>query len=154
MSGYVAASKITFRNTLDAVAHDLAVLTLSRPFDLSGRGVRAADVPDAHTKAPSRVTQLVIAGFGNEHQTTWNGTLNEVTKASLRKRVSNPSVLAMFATTAPCLGDSGMGAVEPGRHPTVFGIFSEGLGYVCRPGIDYYVSLAAPSALQFIKSNR
>lgn len=153
MPGYVAARDITYLNTLDAVAHDLAVLTLSRPFDLSGADARAANLPSSKSSEPSRATALVMAGFGNEHQRTWNGTLNEVTKATVQKSHSSSQVLGVFATTPTCWGDSGMGAVEPGPHPTVVGIFSEGLGGPCHPGIEYLTALTAPAAQRFIKTD-
>jgi hypothetical protein len=153
MPGYIAASKITSNNTNDAVGHDLAVLTLARPLDLHGDDARVAYLPSANTSIRSRETRLVLAGFGDETPTGYyeNGTLNEVVKPEVARSCSTSQVLCMFAATSNiCSGDSGSGAVEPGPHPTVFGILSEG---GCAPGWDYYVSLTAPAALRFIRAS-
>ena len=66
MPGYIAASKITSSNVSYATAHDVALLTLSRPLDLHGDDARAAHLPAARRPQPWRETRLVIAGFGNE----------------------------------------------------------------------------------------
>ena len=154
MPGYIATSKVTSLNAVDAVGHDLAVLTLSRPLDLDGDDARAADLPSTNTPVPSRVARLVLAGFGDEKPTGYyeNGTLNEVVKPDVVRSCSTRQALCMFsATSSACFGDSGSGAVEPGPHPTVIGILSDA---PCGPGGDYYVSLTAPAALRFIRASR
>jgi hypothetical protein len=153
MPGYIATSKLTSANAVDAVGHDLAVLTLSRPLDLHGDDARAADLPSANTLIPSRAPRLVLAGFGDEKPTGYyeNGTLNEVVKPDVVRSCSTKQALCMFsATSSACFGDSGSGAVEPGPDPTVIGILSEA---PCDPGGDYNVSLTAPAALRFIKTS-
>jgi secreted trypsin-like serine protease len=163
MPGYLVT------NSVDAVAHDLAVLTLSRPLALGGDDVRAAYLPSTKTPEPSRKAQLVIAGFGNEKPKSGvaytNGTLNEADKPVLLRNCHgdrtlcfvwgncrNSQVLCVSSTTSPCSGDSGLGAVEPGPRPTVVGVFSESLGN-CMPGPDAFVSLTTPAVLRFIKAD-
>jgi hypothetical protein len=150
MPGYVAASTFTPVN-IDAIGHDLAVLTLSRPLDLSGDDAQAASLPNIHTHK----TRLVMAGFGYESKKGGaNGTLNEVTKSTMQESCSTSRDVCISATTNTCWGDSGLGAVEPGPRPTVVGILSEGLE-ICYPGgLDYYTSLTAPAVLRFIKTAR
>jgi hypothetical protein len=153
MPGYIEASKVTPSNSDGAVGHDLAVLTLSRPLDLHGDDARVAYLPSTNTPVPLRAARLVLAGFGDEKPTDYyeNGTLNEVVKPEVAASCSSDQVLCMLAPTSNiCSGDSGSGAVEPGPHPTVFGILSEG---GCAPGWDYYVALTAPAALRFIKTS-
>jgi hypothetical protein len=153
MPGYIAAGKTTSLNAVDAVGHDLAVLTLSRRLDLHGDDVRAADLPSTNTPVRSRAARLVLAGFGDERATGYyeNGTLNEVVKPEVARSCSTSRSLCFFAATSgACFGDSGSGAVEPGPYPTVFGILSEA---PCGPGGDYYVSLTAPAALRFIRAS-
>jgi len=156
MPGYIAGSKITDVNDVNAEGHDLAVLTLSRPLDLNGDDARAAYLPSTHTREPSRKTTLVMAGFGSENPNAAhpdaNGTLNEVTKSTVPGGCSTTQVLCMYLTTDTCWGDSGSGAVEPGPRPTVVGILSAGLN-LCQPGADFYVSLTAPAALRFVKTS-
>lgn len=49
MPGYIGSSRRTLRNYLDAVAHDLTVLMLSRPLDLDRDDARAAYLQSART---------------------------------------------------------------------------------------------------------
>ena len=154
MPGYIAANKITSSNDNAAVGHDLAVLTLARPLDLDGDDARAAYLPSTNTILPTNAAQLVMAGYGDEKPTGYyeNGTLNEVVKARVSIGCSTDQVLCMSMTTADiCYGDSGSGAVEPGRRPTALGIASASSS--CGPGIADYVSLIAPAALRFVKAN-
>jgi hypothetical protein len=153
MPGYIPAGKLTASDYLDVVGHDLAVLTLSRPLSLSGDDARAAYLPSGNTLLPTSTVRLVIAGFGNETPKTQNGTLNQVAKATVREDCSTNQVLCLFSTTDTCWGDSGSGAVESAPRPIVVGIMSEDLE-ICRPGVDYYVSLIAPAALRFIRASR
>jgi len=153
MPGYIATSKVTSSNNNDAVAHDLAVLTLSRPLDLDGDDARAAYLPTTNTVIPMGASRLVMAGFGDEKPTGYyeNGTLNEVIKYKVEIGCSSNQVLCMVMTTSTCFGDSGSGAIEPGARPTVLGIASEA---PCRPGLGYYVALTAPAAMRFIRASR
>lgn len=155
MPGYIAESKVVGIGT-DAAAHDLAVLTLSRPLHLNGDDARAAYLPSATTRVPSSSTRLVIAGFGDEKATGnyTNGTLNEVVNSTVATTscTTNRRVLCAYATTATCWGDSGSGAVEPGPNPTVVGILSASLDN-CQPDdFDLYAALTAPTTLRFIKT--
>jgi hypothetical protein len=152
MPGYIAASKVTVRNYLDVVDHDLAVLTLSRPLDLAGNDARAAYLPTAATPKPWRVARLVMAGFGSQDRNARNGTVNEIVKSTVRKTCGSSQVLCMWLTTDTCWGDSGLGAVEPGARPTVVGIFSEAQT-ICSPGFAYYAFLDSPVALRFLKAS-
>lgn len=154
MPGYIAASKLSPRNLSNAAGHDLAVLTLSRPLNLSGKDVRAAALPSVSTPKPAVLSKLVIAGFGNEQPTGnyTNGTLNEVVKSRVLKSCTTTQVLCLYTTTNTCLGDSGAGAVEPGLVPTVVGIFNLDLNR-CYPGSDYLAYLKAPVILRFIKTS-
>jgi secreted trypsin-like serine protease len=156
MPGYIAASQWTFGNYVSTVGHDLAVLTLSRPLVVNRDDAHAVDLPSRKAGEPSRAMRLLIAGFGNEEPNAGvtyysNGTLNEVTKSTVRKSCSTSQVLCVATKTDTCWGDSGLGAVEPGPRPTLVGILSEDVD-VCRPGIDEYVSVTAPAALRFIKN--
>jgi len=155
MPGFIPDSEWNDLDILDAVAHDLAVLTLSSPLDLGGDDARAAHLPGSGTPQPSSATRLTMAGFGDEKPTGYyrNGTLNEVTKSQVRKSCSTSRVLCVFETTPTCWGDSGSGAVEAGTNPTVVGILSEDLE-PCRRGFDDYVALTTPAALRFIRASR
>ncbi len=155
MRGYIASSKITNRNALDAASHDLAVLTLSRPLDLSGRDVRAAALPtvNTHVKLNTYSTGLVIAGYGNETDDSANGTLNEVSKLMVSSHCGSSRALCIFMPKADtCWGDSGLGAIETHPRPTVVGILSSGAACL-PPGLDDFVSLSTPAALSFIKAD-
>ena len=155
MPGYIATSKLTSGNALEAAGHDLAVLTLSRPLDLNGEDARAAYLPTTTTIIPTNTARLVMAGFGNEKPGAYpnqTGGLNEVTKSTVSIGCSTTQVLCMGLTTPTCFGDSGSGAVERGARSTVIGIASDDQE-VCRPGVDYYVALTAPAALRFIRAS-
>ncbi len=152
MPGYIAASKVTHNNEMIYVSHDLALMTLSRPLDLDGDQARAAVLP-THTRAPTSRTRLVIAGFGNERRgNTYDatGVLNQVLGPTVAS-CSTSSVLCVNATSITCWGDSGSGAVEPGRRPTVVGVLSAGRK-ACVTNPIYFVSITAPAVLRFIKS--
>lgn len=159
--GYVATSKLKGDNEADAVGHDLAVLTLSRPLDLHGEDVRAAYLPTSKTPKPWAVP-LVMAGFGNERPKPGvayaNGTLNELVKPTVVKGCSVGQVCVM-TTSDTCWGDSGSGLVEPGPgpvepgpHPVVIGILSED-DQICAPGWDYFNWLTARASLNFIHAS-
>ena len=154
MPGYIASSRRTLRNYLDAVAHDLrsadAVATAgSRP-----RRCACCVSPERAYTYASRCTQFVTAGFGAERPLYHvNGTLNEVVKSAVRRGCSTKQVLCSFQPTSTCYGDSGSGTVESGPHPTVVGILSEQENHNCRPGLDYYVFVASPGALRFIRTS-
>lgn len=153
MPGYIPTNKVSLRNATDSAGHDLAVLRLARPFMFKGDDVRAASLPSADTPPPG-IAALVVAGFGDEKLSgahRFNGTLNEAVKPRVLKSCTTTRVLCMYMRTNTCLGDSGLGAIEPGRFPTVVGILSLGFGG-CGPGSDYFVSLTAPAVLHFIKS--
>lgn len=152
MAGYIAARRITASDYLDVVAHDLAVLTLSRPLDLDGDDARAAYLPTAVTPKPWHVARLVMAGFGYQNWNARNGTLNEVAESTVRRSCGTSQVLCMYLTTDTCWGDSGLGAVEPGLRPTVVGILSEAQT-LCSPGLVYYAFLDSPAALGFIQTS-
>lgn len=157
MRGYIAFDRLTVANDTRVSGHDLAVVTLSRPLDLSGVDARAAALPSMllpdRTPRPTAATRLVIAGFGNEKPNAHNGTLNEVVTPRVRRSCSTNQVLCVFAKTNICRGDSGAGAVEPGRDPTVVGITSIGFGKSCPAGVDYYVLVTAPAVLRFIRAS-
>jgi hypothetical protein len=154
MPGYIAVSKLTAGNKLILAAHDLAVLTLSDPLVLNGDDARAAYLPTANSRPPSRVARLVAAGYGDERPTGYyeNGTLNEVVKSAPRTSCGNSQVLCVFQSTAPCFGDSGSGIVDVQARPTVVGIFSAELP-LCGPGLSYYVFLGSPAALRFVQTS-
>ena len=152
MAGYIATSKITASDYLNVVAHDLAVLTLSRPLDLDGDDARAARLPNAVTPKPWHVARLVMAGFGYQRWNARNGTLNEVGESTVRWSCGTSQVLCMYLTTDTCWGDSGLGVVEPGSRPTVVGILSEAQT-LCSPGLAYYALLDSPAALSFIRAS-
>ncbi len=155
MPGYVATSKLKGNNLVDAVGHDLAVLTLSRALDLRGDEARAAYLPTSKTPKPW-AAPLMMAGFGNEHPKLGvayeTGALNELVKPTAVKGCSVGQV-CVVTTSDTCWGDSGSGLVEPGPHPTVIGILSED-DKICAPGWDYFDLLTTRSALNFIRANR
>jgi hypothetical protein len=118
MPGYIAADRRTDRNLIASAAHDLAVLTLSRPLDLSSHDVRAAALP-THTPQPSLGTRAVMAGYGDEKDGTQpNGTLNQSGKQTVLL-CHTGRVVCTFSGVGLCFGDSGAGLVEPGSNPTV-----------------------------------
>jgi hypothetical protein len=152
MPGHIAANRLTSRNSKYATGHDLAILTLSQPLDLNGDDARAAYLPRANARPPSRATRLVMAGFGRENQYEYpNGTLNEVAKSTARRGCSTSGELCVFDTSGVCLGDSGSGLIEPGPHPTVVGVGSQAS---CEPALDYFVSLTDPAILRFIRTGK
>jgi secreted trypsin-like serine protease len=157
MPGYIAISRLTFRNWARQTGHDLAVVTLARSLNLTGVDARAAALPTAllpdPTPRPTAATGLVIAGFGNEKPNADNGTLNEVVKPTMRNSCSTSQRLCVFATTKICFGDSGAGAVERKPYPIVVGVTSSGRE-ACRSGLGYYVPLTTPSVLRFIDAAR
>jgi hypothetical protein len=154
MAGYIGLSKVTDRNYRTAVAHDLAVLTLSRPLDLKGADARAAVLP-TYTPAPSTSTRLALAGFGDERpgdRYDPSGALNEVVNPVVQEGCGSSRVLCVYAKGNLCFGDSGSGAVELGRRPTVVGISSE-VRRPCFAGQDYSVAVTSPAALRFIHAS-
>jgi hypothetical protein len=156
LPGFIATNRRTYSNELDAIGHDLAVLTLSRPLDLNGDDARAADLPSASLRAPSGATRVMQAGFGNENPKPGaayaNGDLNEVAKSTVWTVCSTRRTICVYSTSGPCWGDSGSGLIEPGQRPTVVGILGTSQPD-CNPGLGGYVSLTAPAILRFIKSS-
>lgn len=165
MPGYIAAStwtnlKPTARSYVErtdrAYSHDLAVLTLSSPLDLNGAYARPAHLPTASTTKAFATRRLLIAGFGKEKADapSPNGTLNAVVAPKVLKSCSTSRLICLVSSsTAVCFGDSGSGAVERGKQPTVVGTLVGGVA-VCHPGEGaQYVSLIAPAALRFVKTN-
>lgn len=64
-------------------AHDLAVLTLSRPLDLNGPDAEAVRLPDPDLPEPTASTRIVNAGFGEEENgQTPTGALNRTRQAN------------------------------------------------------------------------
>jgi hypothetical protein len=152
MPGYIPTRRWTLRNSEYVTGRDLAILTLSRPLDLNGDDARAVYLPN--TTAPSRATTLMVAGFGNESPQMGapvTGDLNEVVKSTVRKGCSTSRELCVFDTSGLCEGDSGSGLIEPGPHPTLVGIASEGS---CAPALDNFVALTDPAILRFVKTGK
>jgi len=138
LPGFIAANRLTDSNDLDAIGHDLAVLTLSRPLDLNGDDARAAYLPSASLRAPSGATRVMHAGFGNENPNAAvypNGDLNEIRKSTVWTVCSTSRTICVYSTSGPCWGDSGSGLIEPGQRPTVVGIESNAQPD-CNPGLS------------------
>lgn len=156
MPGYIAADDVSMLNSKAAVAHDVAVLTMSRPLNLSGSDVRAARLPSTTTTPmPWRAT-LVMAGYGNEQPADVydpTGELREIVKPVAWKACSSGGLLCVNSATGTCWGDSGAGLVAPGLHPTVFGLLSENVPK-CGSGINFYTALTSPATLRFIRTGR
>jgi hypothetical protein len=155
MPGYIPASRTSYANDVPASAHDLAVLTLSRPLDLNGPDARAARLPAANAHEPSHTTRLVLAGFGEEKPgEVPNGSFNQLVKPTIWSLCSTGGTLCLFSTTSGiCFGDSGAGLVEPGSHPTVVGVVNKSQTN-CLAGLSGYIYLGSPAALRFINASR
>jgi len=157
ISGYIAGSRVNDLNAVYAVGHDVAVLTLSRPLNLTGVDARAARLPSAALAEPSPQTPLVTSGFGDSSRKAGaaNDTLNAVARSTVSKVFSTSRDLSVLQSSATSWGDSGSGLVEPGRSPIVVGILSTSRpGFPGRlPYIGNYVALTAPAILRFIKSS-
>lgn len=152
MPGYIALNKRDLGNAAQAAGHDLAVFKLSRPLDLGGADAKAANLPRANMPEPSASTRLVMAGYGDEKVNVYpNGGLNELIKATVVRSCSTDGALCVITHPGTCLGDSGSGLVEPGKHPTVVGVLSGGAPN-CSASADGFDSLTAQASLQFIKS--
>jgi trypsin len=131
--------------------HDLAILTLSSPLDLTGPDVRAVALPSASAPIPARAA--VLAGFGDPKAGTPGGLLEQA-----RVRI-NPhahecradgGLCASSATSAFCEGDSGAGLIVSGETPTLLAVATSSTG-ICEPGVaGLYAYLATPSTLRFI----
>lgn len=170
MEGYIPTSRWSELNEDQVVAHDLAVLTLSRPLNLNGPDARAALLPAAGAPEPSSTTEVFQAGYGQQSLTKPpTGALTEVVGLRVHAGCTTRGALCVWSTTSStCLGDSGAGLVEQGSASIVFGIVSTGNAYkecapadleALAPSSDYpegYIFLGAdvylgsPAALQFI----
>ncbi len=153
--GYIPTSRWTYFNAVDAAAHDLGILTLSSPLDLSGPDARAARLPSADAHEPSNSARLVLAGFGNEQPSLSaprTDALNELIKPGIWP-CTTKRTLCLWSTSGACNGDSGAGLVEPEPRPTVVGILSQNqVG--CAAGLSQYVYLGTPAVLRFISASR
>jgi hypothetical protein len=151
MPGYISGERETFSNIGASIAHDLAVLTLSRPLDLNGPYARAVRLPTAQTPKPLGSTKIVTAGFGEEVPgQAPTGALNEVVKPMiLSSCATNGNLCVVSAFGGACSGDSGSGLVGPGSPPTVIGIVSQG---TCQTGETEFAPVDTASALRFINA--
>ena len=157
MRGYIAESKTTLLNFGVAAAHDLAVLKLSRPLELSGDDARAAHLPRA--LFPLRGKRILTAGFGAEKSTgnNPNGTLNEAPKPTVAQGCFGKGLLCVGMKTATCSADDGAGLIVAGPHPTVIGILTGDTHCSTTRKATYiafYTSLTRSSARRFIKTGK
>ena len=137
--------------------YDVAVLTVSTPFDLSGAAVRAIPLgPAGAATGPVRVY-----GWGRSTPTTRDDRLHSLDHTLVRPyRCLNgvPALLCgQSATGATCFGDSGGGLVVPGPPAKLVGVESVivgdddaecGLGE--RTG---YIDVTAPAIAEWLAGN-
>jgi hypothetical protein len=116
-------------------ANDVAELTLTQPFDLSGPDVRAIRLMRASSPYPLGA-EVVVAGFGGQSRRhPHSGVLAEMTASVLAGSACAPSdvLCAVSARSAVCFGDSGAGVVTAGLDPALVGVVSKSRT-TCAPG--------------------
>jgi Trypsin len=152
MPGYVPTAKVKPVDALHDAGYDLAVLTLSQPFQLNTATVEAARPPKSDAPQPTRRTLLVAAACGRENPTgESDGSLNEVERPTITNYCASTLAVCTFSrTSGVCPGDSGSALVEPGTPATVVGILSQGqcLGF----GESIYNYVGSAPAWRLIRS--
>jgi hypothetical protein len=148
--GYVSRDPPTLSDT----AHDLAVLTLSQPLDLSGPNARAAALAPARTPAPYGA-EAMVAGFGrNTPSRATDGPLILLRlRVATRSNCAGSGVLcASSASGGTCEGDSGAGLIATPATPRLVAVLSEGGATTkCLKNVlAVYVNLGTASARAFI----
>lgn len=130
---------------------DVAVVSLSRPFDIHAPGVQPVMV--AGGGRPVAGLAVVMAGFGAQKADgSDSGRLREL-RARVLLPVSNRcflagSICSVSASGDGCYGDSGSGLVVPGPHPVLIGIIDTAY---CKPGAaDFYTDVTRPAVRRFI----
>ena len=163
----IPAAGLTTTTLVDRYTDDdLAILTLTKPLDLSGTNVRAIRLPSDGAPEPNSHTPVALAGFGEEtYNGSPNGTLNELIDPRIVSSCTTARVLCVAsATSAVCGGDSGSGLYIPGRIPILIGVTSVATA-ACRdatqlqtiarrtgvaPIYSRFTYIGAPTVLKFI----
>ena len=137
------------------LSDDVAVITLSRPLDLSGPNAKA--IPLASTGVPPG-TPVGVSGYGQQDESRppdgplYATTLTTISDDDCRGYLNNTSpvvVCAQSPTSATCHGDSGGALTTTGSAPVVLGIVSFG-PTVCGQGPAGFVDVTAPEVRAFI----
>jgi Trypsin len=137
------------------LSDDLAIVTLSRPLDLSGPN--AKPIALAASPVPPG-TPVNVAGYGQQDQSRppdgplYATTLTAISDDDCRGYLNNTSpvvVCAQSPTSATCHGDSGGALTTTGGPPVLLGIVSFGPN-VCGQGPAGFVDITAPEVRAFI----
>lgn len=134
---------------------DIAVLTLSKPLDLSGPDARAIALPPAGFHFPAKAA-VRIAGFGRSHLVLKGGRITiappdgrlAVMSATVDSQgfcgntivdgngepfpLNAVQLCASAPNSATCYGDSGAALVTAGAHPVLIGIVDGSPFGTCR----------------------
>ncbi len=142
---------------------DLAILTLTSPFVLGGRELRAVTLPGPRTAYPAGA-RVTLAGYGRERPTQApDGALSAMIatvdpQGSCGRVVSAAVAVAdaiLFCASSPtsatCNGDSGAGLVSTSSPPVLLGLLSSGAPS-CAPGShSVFTYLPAAEILRFVE---
>jgi hypothetical protein len=133
-------------------AHDVAVLTLSRPLRLGGRDIRAVALPQRDMRFPAGAG--ILAGFGQQSPARpGSGALRWLRSRLLSPRLCELRgvVCASAITGAACSGDSGAGLVLTSPEPLLVGVMSAVVDRRCPLGVQAeYVYVNAASTWRFL----
>jgi secreted trypsin-like serine protease len=141
---------ITRSNVGTVIAHDLAILVLSKPL-LIDRYVKPISLP-TRPLALSR-SQFAVAGFGETVEgDTNNGQLEKLVAPRFLPFCSTSTLLCIVSSPgSTCFGDSGAGLVTSAPHPTLAGILSTSS---CAPGVQNdFVALTSNSVERFLRTS-
>ncbi len=141
---------------------DVALLTLTKPLDLSGPEVRSIGIASAGSSQPDGAPVL-LSGFGSQHAGGEpNGGLYALgmTLGSSEKcggKADAVFVCASAPAGSACAGDSGSGLTDAESTPLLLGILStvEVISEeACRAGaFNGFTSLAAPEIHDFLEGD-
>jgi hypothetical protein len=143
---------------------DVAVLSLSAPFELGGPAVQAVALPRAGSSFPTGAA-VGLAGFGRQHATRSSSGPLDWLRASVDAQgdcgsssgglIENNGILlcALSPTGAVCSGDSGAGLVTTAGTPTLIGVASAA-STTCQPGNEsLFTYVGAAEILRFIRGS-
>jgi secreted trypsin-like serine protease len=142
---------ITGSNAVTVIAHDLAILVVSKPL-LIDKYVKPISLT-ARPLALSR-SHFAVAGFGETVDgDTNNGPLEELVAPHFLSFCSTSTVVCIVSSPgSTCFGDSGAGlVVTSAPHPALVGILSTS---DCAPGArNDFVALTSNSVEQFLRTS-
>jgi Trypsin len=130
------------------VADDVAILTVSQPFDLSGPAVQPIGIVSENSDPPFDATVRSF-GWGQDEPGSVDGHEHSLESTLLHQWQCSAGIPSMLCTRSsagsPCPGDSGSGLVTLGAQPAVFGVDDRILAAECGPGVrSLYTDLGTP----------